>query len=92
MVYITPDDSSAVEVVLGKSDGSIWHGCFEMTSTEDLEYAIDAFEPLKEAVPGEALGFRSVLDIKIVRNEQKRSNITNMVFAITYDSLYQFTG
>ena len=88
MVYITPDDSSAFELVLGKADGSIWHGCFEMTTTQDLEYAVDAFEPLREVIPGEALSFRSVLDIKIVRNEQKRSSISNTVFVATHDALF----
>ena len=88
LVYISPDDSSAFELVLGKSDGSIWHGCFEMTSTQDLEYAIDAFEPLIEVVPGEALGFKTVLDVKIVRNEHRKSSPSNIVFAATHEALY----
>ena len=72
LVYITADDSSAFEVVLGKSDGSIWHGCFEVTSTQDLEYAVEAFEPLQEVIPGEALGFKSVMDVKIVKHDSAR--------------------
>lgn len=96
LVYITPDDSSAFELVLGRADGSIWHGCYEVTSTAAMDYAVEAFEPLVEVIPGEALSFKSVMDVKIVKHEPsaarpgsslKRQNV-NSVFVVTRSALY----
>ena len=63
---------------------------------------MEAFEPLKEVIPGEALGFKTVMDVKIVKHDQggsrppgsslKRQSAVNSVFAVTHAALYQFTG
>ena len=57
----SPDDLEVFEVVLGRQDGSIWHGCFQGT-----KYALEVFDPLTKMIPGEGLGLKPVIDIKIV--------------------------
>lgn len=63
------NDQNVFEVVLGRQDGSIWHGCFNGTAGA----AIDEYDALTMVIPGEALGYKPVIDIKIIQREQKEA-------------------
>lgn len=43
MVYVSQDiqDMEVFEVVLGRQDGSIWHGCFSGS-----QYALEEIDPI----------------------------------------------
>ena len=56
------NEENVFEVVLGRQDGSIWHGCFNGTAGA----AIEEYDALIKVIPGEALGFKPIIDIKIV--------------------------
>ena len=96
------------EVVLGRQDGSIWHGCFNGT-----QYGLEEIDPLQMMIPGEALGFKPVIDLKIIQREftprvkttAQRANkpprtanptatkqTLTTVYAVTHSNLYQFSG
>ena len=60
------DDLEVFEVVMGRQDGSIWHGCFQGS-----QYAFEVFDQLVKMIPGEALGLKPVIDLKIVQREIK---------------------
>jgi hypothetical protein len=62
MAQASQDDLEVFEVVMGRQDGSIWHGCFQGT-----RYALEEFDPLTKMIPGEALGLKPVIDLKIVQ-------------------------
>ena len=56
------NDINVFEVVLGRQDGSIWHGCFNGTAGAN----IDEYDPLNMMIPGTALGFKPIIDIKVI--------------------------
>ena len=58
---------------MGRQDGSIWHGCFNGTAGAN----IDEYDPLTKMIPGEALGFKPIIDIKVIQREQKQISSTN---------------
>ena len=64
MVQASQDDLQVFEIVLGRQDGSIWHGCYSGN-----QYALEEFDPLTKVIPGEALGLKPVVDIKVVQRE-----------------------
>lgn len=56
------NDINVFEVILGRQDGSIWHGVFNGTAGA----VIEEYDALTKVIPGEALGFKPIIDIKIV--------------------------
>ena len=50
-----------IEIVLGRQDGSIWHGCFSGS-----QYGLEEIDPIQMMIPGDALGLKPVIDLKIV--------------------------
>lgn len=61
--FISGNDWRGFKLVLGRADGSIWFGCFELNHETGLE----CFKPVEQVLDGRHLGYRPILDIKIVK-------------------------
>ena len=67
VIQASQDDLEVFEIVLGRQDGSIWHGCYQGN-----QYALEEIDPLTKMIPGDALGLKPVIDIKIIVREVKQ--------------------
>lgn len=81
-VELSAEDDSVFEILLGTSDGQIYHASIEF----DPHRGLDIFEPFESVL--EIPNAKAILDLKVA----KISYDSIIVMAITESNLYQFSA